>query len=111
MRAAIDDHDLVVDSHSFPESEKWGLSSSPDVVFLYDAQYREFATSAARFLRRRNIAAVARAGAPDVNFVITEASRRRVPNVLLEVNEQRPHARAVRTFADYIVSLQYDFAV
>jgi len=78
---------LVVDMHSFPASHTWGARTAPAVALLYDADYRSLAERAARALAQRGVAVAVVPGAIDVNYIITEASEARVPNVLVELNE------------------------
>jgi len=67
---------FVLDAHSFPEQEHWRQTLAPDVAFLYDERFRPTSEAAAQFLRARGIDAVAIAGNPGENFIITRSARR-----------------------------------
>jgi len=96
----------VIDMHSFPDEERWQLDTDThiDAVVLYEARYEHEARALAGALRRARVNAYAIAGQPGVNFIITEASRAVIPNVLVELNESDPdHDNIVATIVEYVV--------
>jgi len=96
----------LVDVHSYPAVVRWRLPTRVSAVVLYnDAEQRAEADALVAALADANVLAATVAGEPDVNYLLVRARAKRVPAVLLEVNESRSseeHTRIARIVAQHV---------
>ena len=93
---------LVMDMHSYPDGETWGLPFRTSAVVLYEPTNVTLAQSLVNALGNVTPAVAGVRGKTNENYIIVEASRRGVPALLLEVHEDRSYDTVIDATAAWV---------